>query len=196
MKKLSMALLCLAGLFAAGCDTDIATDEIQSVLSDSENLCLLSGGVYVRDDFAGYASNGTPNLDNRCHCGRAGTQCPRGVNCVAFLDSEGNLDSKCAGVGYTFLTEGACTMRGVEVCTDRIDANGNYVGYFTKCGDNNQWTEEARCDHSYSCEIYKFQNRAMSSRCGECQNDGQNCIAGKLVNETGSKNSNNNNMGE
>lgn len=168
MKKMMVGILCLIATSAFGCATDIPVEEIQSTL-DAKNFCILSGGDYQKRD---------NDTDFYCYCDDV--KCAKNVNCSVTQNSNGDTIKECGGVGYTFLTEGLCTMRGVEVCSDRIDKDGVAKGYFTTCTDDNVWSKEQPCLNDYSCQIYLFNNIAMSSKCGECKNNGETCIAGKI----------------
>jgi len=168
MKKYLAGILSLVCLTVAGCDTEVPLEGIQDQLLSTKTLCVLTGGTYDSET-------------SLCQCGTS--VCGEGVNCRVSVEN-GEYSLSCGGVPYTFLTEGPCTMRGVEVCTDRIDKSGVSVGYYTKCGDDNQWAEEQRCNNGYSCKIYEFKTNIMSSQCGDCQNDGDKCIAGRKLNDT------------
>lgn len=169
MKKYALGLVCLCGLLASGCDTDIPTEEIGTSLLNASEYCVLSGGQYFAEE-----NRVTGEVETYCMCG--GTRCGKNVNCSIKKDTK---DVVCGGTGFVFLTEGLCTMRGVQVCADRIDDNGLEVGYWTECGQDNRWTQEARCEYSNSCKLYLFNGFAMSSQCGDCQNNGSTCISGK-----------------
>ncbi len=170
MNKIALGLIGLFsfGLLASGCETDIPTDEIGSTLLNAGEYCVLSGGSYETD-----INRLTGEQESYCKCG--GAKCGEGVNCV--INEEG--EPECAGVGFVFLTQGLCTLRGVQVCSDRIGKDGQQIGYWTECGQDNRWTEEKVCPGQYSCKIYLFGGFAMSSQCGDCQNNGTTCIAGK-----------------
>ena len=167
MKKLSWSVLGALCILLSGCDMDVPQEEIGSL--GDEHMCVLSGGEYLE---AVKGSN-----DYYCFCD--GKECGKNVNCR--IDESTNKPV-CGGVGYTFLTEGLCTMKGVEVCAERIDKNGNAIGYYTECGDDNRWTDERMCSSGYSCKLYKFGGFAMSSKCGDCRNNGTTCVAGQITN--------------
>ncbi len=171
MKKYALGLVCLCGLLASGCDTDIPTEEIGTSLLNASEYCVLSGGEYIAEE-----NRVTGEIDTFCQCGKY--KCGKDVNCSINKDTK---EIGCGGTGFVFLTEGLCTMRGVEVCSDRIGENGEEVGYWTKCGDDNRWTSEAICAQGNSCKIYMFGGFAMSSQCGDCKNNGSTCISGKEV---------------
>jgi hypothetical protein len=117
------------------------------------------------------------NEVGRCFCG--GEQCGDKVTCrPSGKDVNGKDTYKCGGYAYTLLTTGACTMEGVIVCAERINAQGEAQGYFTTCL-NGVWTDEDSCNGN-SCMAYEF-NGMMSSKCGECTNDGKTCVRGKKV---------------
>lgn len=172
MKRLLLSVFVGLGFLAAGCNTDIDLDELNmNAKLSAEDLCILSGGEYKSNK-----NLETGNMESFCYCGE--TKCGQNVNCRL---NEAGQEPTCGGIGFTFLTEGLCTMNGVEVCSERIGLDGQAHGYFTKC-ENNRWTDEATCVGQNSCEVYMFGGFAMSSRCGECINDGVTCIGGKKTN--------------
>jgi len=171
MRKWPIGALFALGLFWGGCDMDVPSEEIAS-LGDKE-FCRLTGGEYRT-----IINSETQVPEEYCFCG--GKQCGKHVNCQINEDAlDESSKYTCGGVGYTFLTEGPCTMIGVEVCTDRIGRDGVAVGYYTQCSEN-RWTEEKVCPSNYSCKLYMFRGFAMSSKCGDCQNDGNTCINGVI----------------
>ncbi len=178
MKRNNISILAILGCLATGCDTDIDMNELDfnAALSAAE-LCVLSGGLYDLQ-----MNNETGKQEGFCYCGTGEkenrVECGKNVNCRVNGVGEAPV---CGGTGYTFLTEGLCTLNGVEVCAERIGLDGKAIGYSTKC-ENNRWTEEKVCTGQNSCQIYLFNGQIMSSKCGECQNDGTTCVGGKIVN--------------
>ncbi len=161
MKKTILSILCIVGFGLSGCALDIANDEIGSL--DIQAMCLLSGGEYKKGERNPHA----------CFC--SDYECSEGVTCKKNKDGE----YMCAGMGYTLLPEGPCMMEGIFVCGDRINGKGQTIGYETQCYQH-QWTNEKECEGS--CTTYQIPNtKIMSSRCGECYNDGVTCIDGADV---------------
>lgn len=178
MKRRLLSVFAVLGCLTAGCDTDIDMEELDfNAALTAADLCVLSGGLYdyklnsVTGNQEGFCYCGTGEKENRVECGK-------NVNCRI---NEVGRAPVCGGSGFSFLTEGLCTLNGVEVCSERIGLDGKAVGYFTKC-ENNRWTEEKICTSQNSCQIYMFNGKIMSSKCGECQNNGTTCIGGNLVN--------------
>ena len=164
MRRSLFPMLGVFGCILAGCALDIPNEEVGSLGVDS--LCILTGGEYK-------ASARNPKV-SRCFCND--DECGENVTC-RYNSTTKNYT--CAGYGYTLLPSGPCMMEGVIVCGERIDSDGRSMGYYTRCLDH-EWTEEKTCNGA-SCMTYEFKSGIMSSKCGECTNDGVSCIGGQKI---------------
>ncbi len=167
MKNIISGAICAIGILGAGCDMDVPTEQVGSFTL--AEFCGLTGGVYNQET-------------KHCICDR---ECGDNVTCV--VDSTSNK-YVCMGAENLDYPEYTCTMKDMTLCFERVINNdrtsinnGKTSGYIIKC-DGTNWSSPLPCDEGYSCKAYSQHNLFYSTECGECQNDGKNCIGGTRKN--------------
>ncbi len=179
MKKLLCGVLCAMGILAVGCDMDIPADEVGSFTS--ADFCALTGGEFL--------PSAKDSSEKRCFCG--GTECGEGVSCV--VDSV-TRQYVCMGERNLDYPEYTCTIKDMTICFNRVvnlqqtgTSIGEIVGYVVEC-DGANWTSPKACPNNYSCKTYTEHALLYSTQCGECLDDGVNCIRGQKVDKSGGSN--------
>ena len=158
MKRISFAILCLFVMLLTGCDTDIATEDVDKMTN--EDFCGLTGGQYDQ-------------TIKRCKCG--GVVCGENVNCG--VNAEGVF--YCLGYAHQPFPSGTCMINGETMCNEIAESNSQAVGYYVKC-ENNVWSDSTPCTGGASCK-YDVDNLGnVTTSCGECQN-GSTCVNGRKV---------------
>jgi hypothetical protein len=180
MKKLLLGMLGALCVCASACDQEIPSDEVLPFLGE-DSLCVLSGGVYHPNTVKTDKDGKTTTL-NDAHCVCGGVHCSQKVNCTMLAGEK----YACGGMGYAFLTEGLCTMKGIQVCAERVNSRGEVIGYYTECTPQNRWADEKPCTSNNSCKLL-VSGTVWGSQCGDCQNDGVTCINGIRVNDVQKK---------
>ena len=181
MKKILLCgALCALSISFLGCEMEVPTEEVGSFTF--EEFCTLTGGNYIPDINKVEDENKkitTSKILQRCRCGT--DICGEGVTCV-INDTQTGL--KCMGAESNDLPQLLCTEKGKTICYDRVAGTAltgfTPSGYFVEC-DGSNWSEPKQCPNGYSCKPNLINNLYYSTECGECTNDGKDCVSGTLV---------------